>query len=92
MKIIDKIFRGKDGKIVIGQFPNPPLFVALGFMIISKLIEKPWSQYFSILVSVALVYWSYLELFKGDSLWRRFLGVAVGLWSIFQLFSTLVNL
>jgi hypothetical protein len=91
-KIIDKIFRDKDGKLVIAQTPNPPILIALVFLIASKLTEKPWSQYFSALVSLTLIYWAYLEVFKGASPWRRFLGVAVGLWSIYQLISTVINL
>ncbi|MEN8252940.1 MAG: hypothetical protein ABFQ62_01010 [Patescibacteria group bacterium] len=77
---IPNIFKTKTGKIVIAQFPNRPMFLALAFYLlrfldlnILTLISK-WG------VSIIMLYWSYLEVFHGVNTFRKILGIVVGIY------------
>lgn len=71
------IFKTEDGKIVIGQTPNPPLIAAflfylLGFLPLNSLDTiSQWG------FLVSIIYWSYLEIRYGVNTWRRILGLLV---------------
>lgn len=67
----------KTGKIVVGQWPNTPLWIALGLFILGT-IQNPDIQLFAKVNMVpVMLYWSYLEIFKGDNTFRRILGLIV---------------
>lgn len=79
-------FKDSHGHTVIVQKPNLPIYIALGFYLIRYL---PFEM--SIVVSqwgviVTLLYWAYLEIFYGVNVWRRILGVIVGLLQLYILF------
>ena len=79
-RCFDRFFRDKDGHIVIGQFPNAPLFVAL-FAYLVNMLSTTWVFTVSEVVFVgAIVWWGVLEIWHGDSRFRRVLGALVLLW------------
>ena len=80
---IPKMFQDQSGKVVIGQAPNAPLWIAIVITIIAKIPFIPGISYMSewALLPVML-YWSYLEIFKGVNNFRRILGTIVGLYFI----------
>jgi hypothetical protein len=55
------------GRLVIAQWPNPPLWASLGATLLG------WT----LVAFVALVVWSVLEIWKGESPFRRVLGAVV---------------
>jgi hypothetical protein len=73
--VIDKLFKDKHGKIVVGQFPNIPL-AAWGFFSVIDIALKHGKIHTSIheLAQAWLFVWAYLELKTGDSLFRQILG------------------
>lgn len=75
-------FKDKDGKIVIGQFPNWPLFLAGGFYILGYLDNELAKTISSYGVFTAMIYWSYLEIFFGVNSWRKLLGLIVAIMMI----------
>jgi hypothetical protein len=73
--LIDKLFKDKNGKIVVGQFPNIPLAAWIFFSVIDTAI-KHGKIHTSLheLAQASLFVWAYLELKTGGSLFRRILG------------------
>lgn len=87
MNGIRGIFTTKDGKIVVGQFPNAPLILWAFFACISYIY--PLSQLeneFQIISSFFLFVWAYLELAQGVNIFRRILGFIGILYIIFKIF------
>jgi len=85
IRSFSSFFRDKEGQIVIGQSPNPPLWVAFFFFAASFVpiaIIHDVSQWGLIL---SLLYWSYLEIVYGVNTWRRVLGTVVGLYQVVKL-------
>ena len=85
MNIIDKCFKDKKGKIVLGQAPNLPLIVwgisRLSILFINSsnvnlidLIDK--ISFASILI------WAGLELYSGVNLFRRAVGLIILIFTI----------
>lgn len=79
-------FRDKKGKYVLWQKPNAPLWIAFGFWLLGfiplqilELISR-WG------VTLSLLYWSYLEIARGESPFRRLLGTITLIYTVFQLF------
>ncbi len=85
-KRILEFFKTKDGHIVIGQFPNWPLFLATGFYFLESWGTGDWKTLGSVGLTTTLIYWSYLEIRFGVNGWRKFVGWSVLLWSIFGIF------
>jgi hypothetical protein len=73
----DKIWRDRQGHIVIWQTPNLWLIGWLVLTFISLLFTGRKSDIFSWLGSVSLIIWSLLEIFKGASYFRRALGLLI---------------
>ncbi len=74
----NRIFKDKNGKVVITQTPNVPLVVWLVCLILSKLVDN--AQLAGSLSQVGrgfLFIWAYLEIVYGVNLFRRVLGVIV---------------
>ncbi len=66
------------GRLVVGQWPNPPLWVfivgAIGRRVFSS--GAPHAV-FAVVAAVALVAWALLEIAKGVNPFRRALGAVV---------------
>jgi hypothetical protein len=82
-------FKDEEGKVVIGQKPNIPLYVALLFYLLRFM---PFSNFN--LVSdwgfvLTMLYWSYLELFFGVNYFRKLLGLSVGSYFLYRMFNLL---
>ena len=84
--LLDKIFKDKDGNIIIGQSPNLPIIIWLVALTLTKISDGRLSDLFSYISFGALFTWAYLEIFEGTNYFRRFLGVAV---MVFTLYSKL---
>lgn len=64
---VSNFFKDKNGKVVIAQFPNWPLVLAIIF----------WILKFPLGVIISLIYWSYLEIVSGVNTFRKTLGIIV---------------
>ena len=72
----DRIFRDRNGQIVIGQPPNLPLGVALTATLLSAILPDNGLQAAVELVSFGAWFtWGWLELFDGVNYFRRALGL-----------------
>ncbi|MGK0396983.1 MAG: hypothetical protein ACJAYE_003009 [Candidatus Azotimanducaceae bacterium] len=79
MKTFTDVFRDAQGQIVIAQWPNYPLWIAIICFILGYL-SVPVLQgigFWGLIIS--LLYWSFLEISSGVNVWRRFLGIVVAL-------------
>lgn len=75
-KTFQKIFRTKEGDIVIGQPPNPPIALAVIFFVLAQLPGLGRFQDGLEALSIAFfITWAYLELTQGVNLFRKLLGV-----------------
>lgn len=73
--IIKNFFKDKDGHIVIWQWPNVPLWGWIIFKLLSFSIDQEQLRVgFAKLSAASLFVWAYLEITKGDSYFRRFIG------------------
>jgi len=74
----ERFFQDKDGKTVIMQAPNLPIIVWLVTTIAAKLLARGTSHaFFDIVAFGAIFTWAWLEIFKGESPFRRVLGAVV---------------
>jgi hypothetical protein len=85
----NSIFRDKDGKIVIWQSPNLPLW---GW-IVSSLLGKVFTHGavhagFQHLAAASLFVWAYLEIRTGGSIFRRILGGIIMLGMVHRFFQS----
>ncbi|MEP7204921.1 MAG: hypothetical protein ABI716_01870 [Candidatus Saccharibacteria bacterium] len=87
-KLIDKIFRNKQGKLVVWQAANAPLW-GWGISTVLAMLIGPGKIHdgFQLLAQAFLFVWAYLELRHGDSLFRKFLGSVIFIVIIVSLFS-----
>ena len=60
----------------VAQFPNAPLWVALGAGVAGRLVRGRADDVASAVFFVALGIWAYLELAEGVNWFRRVLGAA----------------
>lgn len=75
---VDTLFKDKNGKIVVAQFPNIPLASWIFFSLIELPIKHGKAHTgLHELAQASLFVWAYLELKMGDSLFRRILGGVV---------------
>jgi hypothetical protein len=73
----------KNGKVIVWQAPNLPLWSWFIFMLLSKIISRGGLySAFKYLSAVSLLVWAVLEITKGDSYFRRFIGLAILLFTI----------
>ena len=75
---IGKFFKDENGKVVLSQSPNLPLWIWIVTKILQLFIST--GQGASVLAATsfgALSIWALLELFQGDTYFRRFLGFMV---------------
>ncbi|HET9098170.1 MAG TPA: hypothetical protein VFN51_00980 [Candidatus Saccharimonadales bacterium] len=87
----DKFWRDDKGRIVIWQTPNLPLIGWAVFTIASLIFNSgsAASTILTWLAVVALLYWAYLEIFKGVNYFRRLLGVIVLILNIISIINLL---
>lgn len=91
MQNISSFFKDSRGRIVIGQWPNWPLWLAICF----KLLTLTNSHYLSLLskwgMAITLIYWSYLEITSGVNNWRKVLGVIVLVLQILAIYNLITG-
>jgi hypothetical protein len=68
----------RTGRIVVGQFPNPPLIAFLALSIASRLVGPSGRLDDGLRAAAtgALAWWAVDEVLRGVNPWRRSLGVA----------------
>lgn len=81
----DKIFRDRNGEIVVAQVPNPPLIFWIVATLL-KLVLTAGKVYTALdfLAFGSLFAWAWMELFQGVNYFRRALGfcVLIGLMAV----------
>lgn len=85
-----RFFRDAEGRIVIAQFPNWPLWAWLGATLFEHTLASGDGLVLVRLISfAAIVYWAYLEIVSGVNPFRKCLGWFV---LLFVLYSRLCSL
>ena len=76
--LFNRTFRDENGNIVIGQPPNPPLWVWTAATLL-KLLFTTGNIYkgLDLIAFGSLFTWAWLELFEGVNYFRRALGLFV---------------
>lgn len=87
IKIWDRFWKDDEGKVVIWQWPNIPLYAWAGLTFVSLLFSGKFSDILSVAGTIALIYWSLLEMFKGVNYFRRLLGLLILIFAV----KTLIN-
>ena len=80
--------RGQAGwpaRYPVAQFPNVPLFVALGGWILASATSGTAHNVGRAVLIVGLVVWAWQEAFEGVNLFRRLVGVAALVWIVAKL-------
>lgn len=74
--LVDRIFRDREGNIVIGQMPNLPALVAVGATVLQAVLPSGNVQVVTALIAFGTWYtWAWQELFAGVNYFRRSLGL-----------------
>jgi len=82
---ISNFFKNANGKTVIAQRPNAPLYIWFAGMIIAKITSDSNLQQIAGGISfVALMIWALLEIFLGVNYFRRILGLIILILSIYS--------
>lgn len=80
-------FKDSQGRIVLAQFPNWPLWLAIFFWVAQRFLlpieVQPW---FQIGFVASLLVWAVWEILDGVNCWRRLLGLFVTGWVVLQNF------
>ncbi len=75
---IEKCYKDSDGKVVVAQFPNLPLFVwVIATLLVKVVPEGPFTQLLELVAFGAIFTWAWLELFSGSTYIRRLLGLVI---------------
>lgn len=83
--IIDKVFKDKDGKVVLMQAPNGPILLWAISEVFSEFIAHGTFQKLCSFVAFgALFTWAWMEIFSGVNYFRRGLGVVVLIFSLYS--------
>jgi len=83
IKKLSGFFKDKKGKLAIVQQPNILIILWAGLSVLSKVVDGQISNGISALAAGVLIFWAYLEITDGDSMFRRVLGVVVALFSLY---------
>jgi hypothetical protein len=78
--VVDWVFRDRrTGRIVVAQWPNPPLAVWLGATAVRVLVDPAGTAgtVVQVVGTAALGWWAVAEVGWGVNPWRRFLGAVV---------------
>ncbi len=86
--LFDRIFRDREGNIVIAQMPNLPVLVGLAAMSIQFILPSGNIRTgFDVVGFGALFTWAWQELFDGVNYFRRALGLlALGSLIVFRIY------
>jgi len=84
-KFIINFFKDKNGNIIIAQTPNKPLWIALGLWGVGLLPVIELQTISNFLFIIVMLYWSYLEAFKGDNSFRKLIGIVAGIYFFINL-------
>ena len=80
-----RFFRDPEGRIVIAQFPNWPLWVWLAATAFEHTLASGNGLALARLISfAAIVYWAYLEIVAGVNPFRKVLGGSALLFVLFS--------
>lgn len=74
---VRRFFEDERGRIVLWQRPNPPLVTWAVATLGARILSGRPHQLAALVAFGALFTWSWLELFQGVTLFRRFLGMVV---------------
>lgn len=87
----DKIWKDKKGHVIIWQMPNRYLIGWAGFSVVSLMFNErsAAANIFSWAASAALIYWSFLEIYKGVNYFRRVLGFVVLIFALMSLIKSI---
>jgi hypothetical protein len=85
----DKFFRDKNGNYAVWQWPNPWLIGWAVSTLVSLVTLGKVSDVFSLIGTGLLIIWCLLEIFLGDSYFRRTLGLVVLAFSVTMIIKTL---
>lgn len=77
--ILKRLFVTREGKIVVAQAPNAPLYVWLVFGLATFFTAGGPRHWCMLASEAALAVWSVLEIGWGVNLFRRVLGLVVGI-------------
>lgn len=81
-----EFFRTKDGKVILGQSPNPPIIGAgLAWCLAWLIDDGSWHALFRGAFWLLLSYWAVAEIITGVNGWRKTLGLAVLVYIIFNI-------
>jgi hypothetical protein len=83
IKTYKDLFKDKNGEIVIIQAPNPAVWGWAVFLILGHLLDSSNLKWLS---SAFLFAWAFMEVYQGDSYFRRFMGFVVLSYIIFRNF------
>jgi hypothetical protein len=84
-----RFFRDPEGRIVIAQFPNWPLWVWLAATVLEQTLDGADGLALARLISfAAIVYWAYLEIVAGVNPFRKWLGGSVLLFVLYSRLSS----
>ena len=82
-----RFFRDPQGRIVIAQFPNWPLWAWFAATLFEHtLAGGSWLLVARLISFAAIAYWAYLEIISGVNPFRRFLGGSVLLFVLYNRF------
>ena len=87
--IWDKIWRNKNGRVVIWQAPNMWLIGWALFVTLSLLFTSRLADIFSWIGSASLIIWAVLEILKGVNYLRRALGLLVLIYAVATLIKSI---
>jgi hypothetical protein len=90
MKFFSNFFKDHQGRIVIAQWPNSSLWIAIVCFLLTQLSVQILSDIGFWGLIISLLYWSYLEMTSGVNTWRRLLGLVVTLSQFITLLKILI--
>jgi hypothetical protein len=91
--VLDKLLKDKQGRIVIAQLPNLPLFIFILSSLLLMAYRKGTPGYLFKVVSFGSLFtWCWLEIFNGTNYFRRILGGVVLVMSIISAIAYLRSL
>lgn len=82
--MILNFFKNNKGEVVIFQPPNAPLLAAI-FLYLLKYFDNNLLILSRAGFFIVMLYWCGLEIVYGDSPFRRFLGIVVAIFIIWQI-------
>jgi hypothetical protein len=92
MRSADRFFRDKrTGRIVVGQWPNLPLWIFAGASLVAAFGPEPMRDPARLVSQLALLVWAADELIRGVNPWRRCLGAGVLIWMAFGWLSNAIS-